>query len=540
MTRRSVRDIVLASSWVAAAALSGCGGHSASLPPEAGSTRPMAAATFVMHWPGVQIAGRSAGRHFISKSTKSVVIEVNGDASLTTMMNNPSTNSQGAVTNITIQAPAGNDMITFSLYDQPQQSGETAAAGNELGQVTVTQAIAAGKQNTVNAIVDGIVASIDLTPLPNQSTVTANASGGYTIAGDMPVTFTATPKDVDGNVIVDNGTPIAYSASSLNPAIKVTPVSGHADRFAVQTVAAPQTNAHVGITVQAVSGASSLAQSNVAIALASLTYVGYTNSGSGAITAFSQSGTPIVLAGSFPGVTAPIAMASDPGAHHLYVLDGTTETIREFNTDGTAASGYANPVVAGANGISFDDHNSVLYVSTPSTVVGFNADGSAATLGGSFANISGAVGVYAYEDIANGIYKVFVANAGNNTVSWYQEDGTPGPPSPGFPRLSFTTNTFVPSAITGDPQTASLQLIGSDAGTASAASFNIFGAAQGQTSTALASPNGIGFNPLDANAYVANAATGAVTVYDEYFSGLITTIPAPSGLSNPASFAFVF
>src|SRR5262249_26445508 len=147
---------------VAAATLAACGGNASTgvIPKSdpAAKTK-LVSATFSMHWPSAQ-AQMSTRRSpkFISPSTKSVVIKVNDDSTLTTISNAPSTS--GGTTTINVLAPVGSDTFVVSLYDQPQTAGETSPVGKALGQVEVAQTIVAGNANAINATVDGIVSSI--------------------------------------------------------------------------------------------------------------------------------------------------------------------------------------------------------------------------------------------------------------------------------------------------------------------------------------------------------------------------------------------
>jgi hypothetical protein len=522
---------------LAAAGLTACSGSGSTVASMA-AKQPAgrANASFVMHWPGLHASSGVRRLKYISPATKSVAIEVNGDATLTKKVDTPVTNGQPQTSTIAFEAPVGDDTITFSLWDQP------GATGNELGQATIAVTIASGKTNTVNATIDGLIASVDFIPLPNQPTVASatDPSGAttYTISGDLPVTFAAAAKDADGNVIIANGSPIAYSATASTAVFALSPVAGQANQFIVRAEQPPAQGAKYAIVAHATDGQGGLGQSNYRVSLAELTYIAYENAGAGTIAAFDASGTRIPLAGAFPGLKDPVGLAYDGRDHRLYVVDKATGSLLAYQSDGTPVSGYAAPALAGMNGVALDTHTMTLYVSSSSDAVrAYTVDGAPVATPGGFPLLARPVGIFYYDPIS----ALFVANAGNNTVSHYGEDGSTVGLGP-MRRAAYSTGSVVPASIGGDG--SGLFVVGGNDGTSDLLTeFLITGvppASGGTTTSGVAAPAGIAYDLSTGDFYVADNASGNVTVYDRALSGLVKTIAAPSAFSQPTSLTFIF
>lgn len=472
----------------------------------------------------------------------SVVVEVNNDASLTTIANNPST-GQPATSNVSVNAPPGNDTITISLYDK------TDGNGNELGQATVTQQIVAGQANTLSATIDGLVASVDLQPLANQPAVeaTTDASGatGYTISGGASITFAASAKDADGNVIVGPGDAITYSADAVNSALSVSPVAGHADQFTV-TSGTTRASHPVGLLVHASDGQGGNAQSNYAVTLAPMLFVAYLNGGapSGQVATMTMTGRNLPAAGAFTGVTNPVSLVFDEDDRRLYVLDGTSHQLLAFNSDGTAVSGYTAPTIASGVGVTYDSNNHDLYVAASDNSVSvFQTDGSPVTVAGTWDNNATPTGIAAYVT-PDGFAQIFVANAANNTVARYNEDGTDGPFTP-LSRTPYWDAGFPPAALAMNPDNGIAYYDGVDTnGTETLAAVpavqgNYFDAIA-VVSSGLSGASGLLYDSNDGEVIVSNRLSGTLNIYDTYLGGLLTTISAPSGLSTPVAVGIAY
>jgi DNA-binding beta-propeller fold protein YncE len=68
----------------------------------------------------------------------------------------------------------------------------------------------------------------------------------------------------------------------------------------------------------------------------------------------------------------------------------------------------------------------------------------------------------------------------------------------------------------------------------------ITGASAGTIATGVSAPAGIAYDLSTDSFYVADNASGNVTVYDSALAGLVTTIPAPSAFSQPTSLTFIY
>lgn len=514
----------------------GCS-HSGALPHASGA-QSIATATFIMHWPAKNaVTSVRRGPKWVSPSTQSIAVEINDDPSLTTIADNPSTGGP-AVSNVVIAAPAGNDSITFSLFDAAD------AKGNQVGQATIAANIQAGKSNTISATIDGVVASVDIAPLPNQPNVTApgDASSPYIIAGDLPATFVANAKDADGNIILGPGDPIAYSAQSIDPSLVVNAVAGQPNEFTVQAVHAPTSaGQRLPLLVKAVDAVGGFAQSDYSIGLAPLIYVAYQNSGMGSIAAINGAGMTVPLPGTFAALTTPVAMTFDADDHRLYVVDAATQTLQAYNSDGTAVSGYTAPSTPGATGVVYDYHNKHLYVAgSNNTVSVFDAAGSSIAVPGTFMNVNAPAAIALYD--AGSSFYLAVANAGNNTYATYNEDGTPA--AFGFVRrYVVSTGTVVPSGIAAEPS-GPIIISGNDGTTDILQAHALSGGlGYGSQTAGLAGPNGLSFEPTSAAFVVANKTSGNVTLYSGDPStsySLLNTLPSPATLTNPVATAVAY
>jgi len=515
-----------------ALAVSACSGKT-TLTPTPSPERAHASVTIAMHWPALTPKSSVRVPKWISPSTRSVLVQVNDDARYTTIANNPSTG--GPVTgSLTVDAPPGNDLIAFVLYDQAD------GKGNVVGQATVTQQIAPGQANTVSAAVDGIVASVDLTPLPNQPWVAASADSSghkqFAMKGDIAGTFAATALDADGNVIVPAASPITYNLTAVSSTLAITPVAGHPSQFSVRS-SGSGAGRPVGIVAHASGGQNASAQTNYDVAISPLLYVGYGNGGTGAIGVLDTDGTRITLPGNFPGVAAPIASAFDASDHRFFVLDGTAHAIVTLNSDGTAGSLANIPAPLGV-GLTYDSHNGALYLlNSDGTVATYSAvDGSTMAPASAWSGLNGAVAIYAYVP-APDFQIIFAANAADNTIVFFDETGSPTNLGP-MHRSSFDA-TLTPSALTGSVD-GNLYVSGSNSGTPQASGIALTGAPIGSTNAGLDSPTAAAFDDALGVLYVANGTSGTIATYDNVLSNQLSTIAPPSGLSRPSSVTIVY
>jgi virginiamycin B lyase len=167
---------------VLAAGCSGGGGSSATPPANiAPSHSTMASVTFTMHWNTGTVTSSVRSPRYVPPTARSVSVSVNGGTPQ--YLNAPATT-------ITIDAPIGTDTFVFQTYDD--QNGQ----GNVLSRASVTQAIVSGAANTVNAVLNGVVASVTIS-LANAAPNAGVPSG--------PITVNVAARDADGNTIVGPG-----------------------------------------------------------------------------------------------------------------------------------------------------------------------------------------------------------------------------------------------------------------------------------------------------------------------------------------------
>jgi len=178
----------------ALSACSGGGGGGSSITPPTGgggSATQTVPVTFTMNWNSGSVSSIAKRPAYVPATARSVSVSVNG--------NTPQYVNAPAST-IVIDAPVGTDTFVFATYDS--QNG----AGNVLSRASVTQAIVAGAANTVTAVLNGVVASLQVS--------LSNPSPNAGAPGTVNVNLAA--KDADGNTIVgpgDYNTPVHLAVS---------------------------------------------------------------------------------------------------------------------------------------------------------------------------------------------------------------------------------------------------------------------------------------------------------------------------------------
>jgi hypothetical protein len=389
-----------------------------------------ATASFTIRW--LQKAASAHRPHYISPSAQSVIVEVNPVASSpgpVTFANN----TGSPTTTVTFDAPAGTDDIVFTVYDAAQQTGETQAQGNLLGQVELpAQTITVGQQNNIAATIGGITSRIDLAPAAHQPFVETDPNGGYDIVGDTAQTFVATPYDADGNVIVGPGSPaLSFSSTSAGTSLDVEPASRTPNAFTVRALAGQPTTSPLGVVVRATdSGAPHFCTANMTLRVRSALYVSYTSGSGSKILVYDDQGNQIALPSAFAGITSPGGVAYASKEHRLYVADSGANKILAFDASGNAVAGFAAPSLTGVKNLAYDPASDRLYATTPSSVKAFNPDGTAIALGGTaFANTASPdaitfVGVDGFGNTDDEIAVGNDSNSGNVSIDYYAPDGT--------------------------------------------------------------------------------------------------------------------
>lgn len=534
-----------------ALAATGCAGGSRTVPaahraPFLATAR--APVSFTLRWP--DRAQRAARRpHFVSPSTRSVVVEVNPDGAApgpVTFANDPGT--AGGTSTVAFDAPVGADVFVITLYDAPQTAGETSAAGNELGRVRVAQTIVANTLNTLSATVIGTVASVRIGPLPNQPNVVAQPGSpfSYELVGRAPATFAVAPLDAGGNVIVQPDAPVSI-ALAPNPratgVLAVTPVSGTTDRFTVQAVAPNATTYPTSLVATATDAAGGIATSSVVVDMTSAVYVAYANGGVPAVARFDAHGVPFALpAGAFAGLVDSVALAYDADDREIFVADAALGAVLAFDEDGAPVAGFAAVPVAGANGVSYDPHNGNVYASGTAGVTVFAPSGGAPR--------SSAPAAFAVPN-AHGL--AFVADSPGSTLdrivvgvasaspklAMFSENGSPlgSTPLTAAPIALAYTPPIGPGSF---PQTTAQLYVAS---AADVAAFDPFGAPVASVANA-GGPFGIAVDANLGMPVVTERSAGRITTYLDDLSAADPAhsfaTPGALGFTNPQGVCDVF
>lgn len=530
---------------------SACAGAGNSVPPGAHT---VAAKTrvpvgFTMHWPVRAVAQGKRRPAFVSPSTQSVVIEVNPDASTPgpiTFANAPSI--AGGTSNITIDAPAGNDVFVISLYDQPQVPTETVAAGNELGSVTVAQTIVANVTNTLSATVIGSVASVRIGPLPNQNNVLAVAASSppaFELVGRAPATFIVAPFDVDGNVIVQ---PDAPPSISLAPNVRavgilaVTPVSGAAGQYTVQAVAPNTTTYPTSLVATAFDANGGSATSSAIVDVTSAVYVSYANGGAPAVARFDPHGAQLPLpAGAFAGLKNPVSLAYDPDDREILVADSSLSKVVAFDESGAALASFTAPTIAGVNGVAYDPNDGNVYAAGSGGVTVFSPVGGAPKGGVSATftapNAQGVAYVASTPDVL--LNRIAVGNTAMPALSFFSELGS-GKGTAALSAAPIAIAYGAPLSLSQSPQTIAQLYVTSSTGVAA---FDPSGTPV-MSAADSGGASGITVDPNTREPQIAERSANAITTYLDDLSAVDPTrsffTPSTLGLTQPQGVCDVF
>ncbi|MEA2690581.1 MAG: hypothetical protein QOD51_3188 [Candidatus Eremiobacteraeota bacterium] len=544
-------------------AASACSGSSHTVPPShRASAAARVAVSFTMHWPARAKSasdannGGSARRApraqrrpaFVSPSTASVIVEVNPDASAAGPVTFANAPAGGGTSTIAIDAPPGADVFLISLYDQPQTSGETTAAGNELGRVRIAQTIVVNTTNTLNATVVGTVASIRVGPLPNQSNVlpvAAASPAAYELVGRAPATFAVAPLDAAGNVIVQPDAPPAISlAPNVRAAglLSVTPVSGTTDRFTVQALAPNTTTYPTALVATATDANGGLATSSTVVDVTSAVYVAYANGGAPAVARFDPHGTPVPLpAGAFAGLGNPVALAYDADDREILVADAALGKVLAFDENGAAVQSFAAPGVAGANGVAYDAHSGNAYASGSAGVTVFAPDGGPPRGGvpPAFAATSAQGIAFVAGSVNGALNRIAAGNAAAPGLTMFSESGGAAGDA-ALPAAPVALAYGAPAGIGQSPPTNAQIYVTTASGVLAR---DAFGAAVASAANA-GGPYGIAVDPNLGEPTVTERSSNAVTTYLDDLSAIDAArsfaTPGSLGLIQPQGVCHVF
>ncbi|HKU67302.1 MAG TPA: hypothetical protein VJP85_05985 [Candidatus Baltobacteraceae bacterium] len=523
----------------AVSALTGCSSsaHDALPTPQ---TKSLAPVSFSIAWPSS--AGQSAARkpQFVSPSAQSALVTVNADPSLSAFVNKGSS----ALSSLALQAPVGTDTFVVSLYDAPQTSAG-APSGTLLGQVTVVQPVVAGTLNTVSAVVNGIVRSVTIDPLPNQPYL-ASTRGGYAVVGPHSITLAVTPRDADGNAIVPPGIApgVTLQTNSGNSYFAVLPGSGPSQFNIVATAQAPA--GYTGtLTARATDTQNTTVTTTSSIAQRSEVFVAYA---SGSVLAYDDAGTPVQLAsGAFSGLQKPVSLAYDPSDQTMFVADSGSGTIHAFDTDGNPRSGFTPSPIAGVTSVAWSSRifqDQILGVSSASAIIASSftggATGDTATLS-PFAVTSATGGAYVPPSATQSEVWL-VSNASTQQLDAYTLYGA----------APFWGLQHVPLApVTGTPG----QILASLDGTTAWVSGTVSGSgelwrlpltASAPPAIAVADPNlpaELAYDSALDRIFVAESSAGTVAAYAPDLTldpTIVLRPPSSAGVSNPQGVAVAY
>jgi sugar lactone lactonase YvrE len=233
---------------IAIALFAGCGGTHAAAPPTIPGTGATAApaktttATLRVVIPKAGAASASTRRSpkYISPATQSIAVTftpTGGGTPLTFNQNlttaaNPSCTASlvsSLICQVTFALPAGSYVAAFATYDG-LLSGTTPTGNVLSANQTMPVTLVIGQANAINVTLNGIPASVVVVPQPAPQ-LTVTGTNAFTLTSCFPSqTVTVLGLDVDGNVIVGPGAPVA-SVVSGDSSVTVGPV----------TVASPNT-----------------------------------------------------------------------------------------------------------------------------------------------------------------------------------------------------------------------------------------------------------------------------------------------------------
>ena len=339
--------------------VAGCGGgaQNQSIPQAKASHT---STQFTIKWSSAAQAATVRKPQFISPSAQSIRVDTApaGSTDLSQRVTTIVNNTGSATSTVNIDAPIGNDTFTFNVYDQQN------AQGINIGGGSVTQTIAAGTTNAVKATLDGYLAAITISSSDARLVKTTGLAGGlpiYAIVGASPITFTISPLDADGNVIL-SGAPTITGASD-STAFTVAPVSGSTNNFTIQAVGPMPVGGAARMTFSAPGATRTFSATYSLLQLGLIYATGGTGSNAG-VFAYDTTGKPIPVTGLFPGLQTPIGIAYDGVNQRLYVADSGTSTVHAYDLNGNAATGWTAPNVAQMTGIAYSASANHVFVTS--------------------------------------------------------------------------------------------------------------------------------------------------------------------------------
>jgi hypothetical protein len=574
---------------VLALLVSGCGGGGAVTAPLAPAVSPASTKSVQVQF-SIAIPRRTNGAlrspRYVSISTQSASITVapSGGSAGTPVVVNCTTVCSGQ-----IAAPVGSDTFAIKLFDAAN------GAGNLLSTGSLTQTIVIDQANTVNAIFNGVVASLGVSLSPNSVPPGTAAT----------VTVNVAALDADNNTIVGPGSYVNAAGSPLTVTLTDSDTSG-ATQLSVTTLTGPPatpitlsyTGANIAnptVTASATSVPNGAAVLTIAAAVAGQIYV--TNSVTNSVLVYAPSPTgtlneaPVAtIAGSNTGLQSPQGIAVDASGR-IYVANDVPNSGLQGGDPGILiAGGYITVYAANPHGVLNETPIATLTPAVSSTAgvlpgfpaaVSIDANGKIYLASGDFgAGGGGTVAVYAANpsgtftgaplgtvntvgfsftgvavDAATKIYTAnpfAQANAPPSITVWANPTGT----VTGAPLAEITGSNTGLDAPYGVALDASGKIYAANLSQSSTPSITVYAANPsgtintaplakiGGSNTGLNGPTSVA---VDAGGliYVGNSGVGSITVYAANPNGTLNEAPVATitgsntGLSTAGGQAFV-
>jgi DNA-binding beta-propeller fold protein YncE len=525
---KAARSTLAAAFMSGAALLAGCsGGGGSHALPSAPGTR----VQFSIKWPSVQTLSHLRRPLYISPSTMSVAVEVNDDASLTTIANNPNS-GQGGTQTVQVNAPPGNDKFYITLWDK--QDGQ----GNQLGQAVLSKTIVAAQVNSITATVEGVLAKIAVTHAAQEPFFEQLSDEGgtpfFTLVGNHTGTVALSPLDADGNVILGDGGVGPLSLESSDPAITLTPVSGTADEYTVQRTGDVGPGTHATLVASATDGNGNPTTTRYPLHVSASMYVAFENAGSGSIATLDQGGNVISTSGHFSGVVDPKAISYDADDRLIFVADAGANAVLAYDEDGNAAANCAPMSVNGASGVAYNPVTKLVYVtsSTQNTVTVFTPAGAPVAASG-FSGLQSPNGIAALSGGFSSGQLVVTSSVNGQAPQLFNPDGTSASSLPQDPAL--TSNS-----VAYDADSDQIWITSTGSG-GQLTAYSPFGWSV-YSYTSLTQPTGVAYNPIAGELFAADASTGAISAFaNQYpFSQDSAVDIHVSGSSMPSAITFAY
>ncbi|HET9028774.1 MAG TPA: hypothetical protein VFN49_01240 [Candidatus Aquilonibacter sp.] len=146
--------------------------------------------------------------------------------------------------------PIGTYVVQIATWDAAPVAGSFAAA-HELSEGAATVSIAQ-VNSTVNVALNGIPASVVITPIPGQSHVITQGNGAYSLIGNSTTLWSVAALDHDGYIIAGDAQPMMTFTDSAN-ALSVSSSSGSV--YAIKALSAQPTAVTLAVTATAATAA---------------------------------------------------------------------------------------------------------------------------------------------------------------------------------------------------------------------------------------------------------------------------------------------